>query len=247
MGTRPRNQKAASAVPREILEDRATELAIRARYEALSGLSSQALEGYRALEAHRARFARNDSKEIIKEMIALRNQIDRELGAPYAILLHPRSSWRRRRKAAREIAATMPTKIADRKAYYALKEEQGQRWLRERIFIPALLEAARNRDQPQYVRIGTQWVTDASGRKALVRPARWDSIPLFRHWLISKAWAIAAKKLRLGRRLEPLTEKQRDTILLLAKSQSMTPGALRKRVARAAAKLRKSWQRGRPA
>src|SRR5262245_8562309 len=64
--------------------------------------------------------------------VPLRARLQLELG-PYLILLDPRNSWRRRQKAAREIAATMPTKITDRDAYYALKHGEGQQWLREKI------------------------------------------------------------------------------------------------------------------
>jgi len=167
---------------------------------------------------------------------------------PFWILLNPRSPSRRKRKAARAIAATMPTKIANRKAYYALKEEQGQLWLREKVFVPALLEAARSKQRPQYVRFGARWVTDESGRKALVRP--FDRSEAFvKRWLMTRAWAIAAKKLELGRHLPPLTEKQLDAIRWSMKKQGVTPETFRKRLARTHAKLaqfQKRWQRGAP-
>src|SRR5207247_5036500 len=153
---------------------------------------------------------------------------------PHWILLSSLSTSRQRRKAARAIAAKMPTQIADRKAYYALKEERAQQWLREEIFVPALLEAARSRNRPQYIRIGRKWVTDERGRKSRVRPME-GSVPFAKRWLMTRAWAIAAKKLIAGRPLAPLTDKQRETILLLAKKQGVTPDALRKRAARAAA------------
>jgi len=178
-------------------------------------------------------------------------QVRREFGAPYWILLcSRRSTSRQRRRAARAIAATMPTKIAHRNAYYALKEAQGHRWLREEIFVPALLEAARDSRRPQYVRIGTKWVKAASGRKKLVSPMELATIALIRRWLMQRAWRIAAKKLELGRPLAPLTEKQLDTIRWAAKQQGVTPDALRKRAARTQtrlAQLQKRWQKGRSA
>jgi hypothetical protein len=174
---------------------------------------------------------------------------------PFLILLSARS-WRQRQKAARAIAAKMPTKIADRKAYYALKGDaqgEGARWLREKVFVPALMEAARGQKRLQYFRDGQKWITDASGHKTLVRPMEY-SVRFLRRWLMTRAWAIVTKKLALGRPLAPMTERQRDAIQLAAKrdakKRGVTPDALRKRIARTAAKaarLQKRWQGGRPA
>jgi hypothetical protein len=136
-----------------------------------------------------------------------------------------------------------------REAFQALKDEHSRRWLREEIFVPAILEAARSRRRPQYIRIGSRWITDAAGRKACLAPMKL-SVRLFRRWLKTRAWAIAAKKLELGRPLAPLTEKERDAIRRAAKQGGVTPNAIRKQVARVQAKLhtfqKRSHARRRP-
>src|SRR5262245_30852676 len=148
-------------------------------------------------------------KQMIADAIRLQHETERELGgAPYATLLLRRSTWRRRRAAAGNIAANMPTKVAHRKAYYALDDEQGELWLREKIFVPALLEAARGLQRPQYIRFGAKWVTDAGGRKARVRPIELEPPHLVKRWLLMRTYAIAAKKLAGGRPLARLTERE---------------------------------------
>ena len=178
----------------------------------------------------------------------------RQLAAdPYWILLRSRSTSRQRRKAARSIASKMSTRLANRAARFALKTEHAgetQQWLREEIFAPALLEAARERRRLQYIRLGPKWVTDARDRKVKVRPLERFGVAVARRWLLARARAIAAQKIIGGPRLRTMTSKERETIQLLAKHAGVTPAALRKRAARAAAQLhtsRKRSHRGRPA
>jgi hypothetical protein len=104
---------------------------------------------------------------------------------PYWILLRARSTSRQRHKAARRIAATMSTTFANPAARLALKRAhrgEGARWLRETLFVSALLEAARERYELQRIRLGAKWVTDADGRIAPTRPMD-HSLPFLRRWL----------------------------------------------------------------
>jgi len=159
---------------------------------------------------------------------------------PHLILLQPkRFGWRKRRRAAREIAARMSTRFVNPKARLEVgKGSQTQRtqWVREALFVPALLEAAREWRRPRYLRLGRTWVTNAKGTKALVSPGDL-SVDVVRGWLQSRAYAIAETKILGPRALRPLTDKQRDAVLLAAKSRGVTPDALKRRAARAVAKL----------
>jgi hypothetical protein len=230
-------------------QKRLVRMVIEARAIAGSGLDRRLLinENFDQLFPMNARIeADRQKKTIAALLIEMDRERDRDLPGPYWTLLNSRSTSRQKRKAARAIAATMPTKIVNREAYRALKEEQGHRWLREGIYVPALLEAARDKRRPQPVRIGAKWLTDEDGRKASVRPVD-GSFAFIRRWLMIRAWAIAAKKLGLGRAVSPFTERERDTMLLAAKKQGVTPDALRKRFARVKAKLaqfQKRWQKG---
>jgi DNA-directed RNA polymerase specialized sigma24 family protein len=167
---------------------------------------------------------------------------------PYWILLRSRSTSRQRRAAARKLAARMSTRFANPKVRAELRAMTRpgglQRWLREEVFVPALLEAARERRRPQRIRLGTKWIKDASGRIARVRPME-RSIPFLRYWLSTRARALAEERILGGRRLGHLSARQRELLLLLqphpdyadvAERMGVTPEAVRQLAARARAK-----------
>ena len=178
---------------------------------------------------------------------------DSPLARPYLILIQPkRFNWRQRRTAAREIAASMKTRVANPKARIELTQGDGPSaasWVRETLFVPALMEAASGWAEPQPIRVGRRWLKDARGRKALTTPAELDA-PTFRRWLKARAYAIAERKLLAPAALDSLTDKERDIVLLASKRSGATPAAIKQRAARAGAKLHGAAsrsQRGRPA
>jgi hypothetical protein len=189
------------------------------------------------------------------DLIRLRNEVDLELGRPFVILLNRRSTSRRRRKAARLITAQMSTHFASPQARAELKSMKRpgglQKWVREEVFVPALLQAVREQQeqrQPRTVRIGSKWVTDASGRKARLYPIRVDDVAFFKKWLITRARAISEEMILGGPRLKHLSPKQRKLLLLLqsgdnkyqdaAERMGLTPEAVRQLATRARAKPR---------
>src|SRR5262245_26285927 len=193
-----------------------------------------------------------NADRLVEEMCALRNNVYFELGGPVATLVHPRSGSRRRRKAALEIANKMSTRFASPRVRAELRSMTPrpgglQRWVREEIFVPALLEATQELRRPQTVRLGTKWITDAKGRKARLRPVELDPIPIFKQWLMTRARALAEERILGGQRLKHLSQKQRELLLLLQSNENydyahaadrmgVTAEAVRQLAARARAK-----------
>jgi hypothetical protein len=245
---------------------------LQAELEAAPGLGGEALERLRkVLDAHSAafdvvaqRFLAPDQKlqlllgrwetfNRMFEAVFEKFHDDSPLARPYLILIRPkRFNWRQRRQAAREIAASMKTRVANPKARIELTQGDGPSaasWVRETLFVPALMEAASEWLQPQPIRVGRTWLKDARGRKALTTPAELDA-RTFRRWLKARAYAIAERKLLAPAALDSLTDKERDIVLLASKRSGATPAAIKKRAARAGAKLHGAAsrsQRGRPA